>query len=160
MKQLTFITFLFLVSCTKTTLTETAQIDSAAHLNGRESFPVAFITYDSCNQEEVLITANLEYKYQIVGTDDNLFATACYFYKDGRGVGLTSGNEYKMRSKTFSIERLTDAATTNVYNVRVRSKLTFQTKQGQDWTVEGTYRLSAEKDIVKTLVETETSFCK
>lgn len=161
MKPLTLIAILFLVSCTKTTLDSTStSIDSSVHLHGKEPFPVQFITFDSCNNEEVLISAVLEYKYNIQGTGDDLFATACYFYKDGRGVGLTSGNEYRMRSKTFTIERLTDAATANVYNVRIRSRLTFQTKAGQDWTVEGTYRLSAEKDIVKTIIETQTSSCK
>ncbi len=160
MKKLIPFLLLF-AACQKETLEPpSAIVDSAAHVNGSESFPVEFITFDSCTNEDVVISAVLEYKYNIVQNKDDLFATACYSYKGGRGVGQTSGDEYKLIGRVFDITRVTDFDGANIYNVRIRSKLTFQTKGGINWVVEGTYRLYSEGWVIKTLVEEENSFCK
>jgi hypothetical protein len=149
---------LLLAACTKTTLEQpTVQVDSAAHVNGKESFPLQFLTYDSCNNEPVVFEAVLEYKYNYVNQGNDLYAIACYQWRGGRGVGQTTGAEYKLIGRTFSIEQVLEDP--QVYNVRVKSKLTMQTK-GANFVVEGTYRLYMEDGVIKTFVETQNSYCK
>jgi hypothetical protein len=159
-KLFIFLSLATLVACQKETLTSAStSVDSNARFQGSESFPMEFLAYDSCTAEWVVVGVVLEYKYNYFTTQDDFYGIACYSYKGGHGVGVTTGTEYRVKGRTATFERIMDYPDPTAHVVRVRSKLTFATK-GADWIVEGSYKMVSKDGEVTTLVETENSYCK
>lgn len=165
MKPLLPLLLIVLFACQKEVLPPTsinAQTSSDDRISGQQSFPLEFLIWDDCTNEWVLFSTVLEYKFNYFTNKTDFHANAHYQYKQGSGVGVTSGKYYKLIGQSVDVERFKDFATTQNESVRVTTKLRFATPGGGNDLVNESIRIRRilADGTVKVDVEDEKTYCK